>query len=270
MPRLEEVSYSEAECVAAVGDYYQFLTKMYLDVSEVIYSPEGGWPSITGADAGVLAKFGKNDTVISLLAHLPYIRTIDGPDEHPHAIAEHVFADWNNAFTRMCMWPDRNVEEWRIATEGYPFYEVAPPHVVGLVAGGNGTPVILVDTELGIIVWDDYPYKHSETHLREPIWDDPYDYAPEDEAEFRGDATAWAITDFFEVLKGLFLELYYIPQNSRTVVLGEETFGHPQGMLAMLRQIYHEHGWPDLSAYRKKDCLKAVKAAMEANYPSEC
>lgn len=38
-------------------------------------------------------------------------------------------------------------------------------------------------------------------------------------------------------------------------------------MVLMLREIYHEHGLPDLAAYRKVDCLRAVREAMAAKYP---
>ncbi|KAK8080352.1 hypothetical protein PG997_008170 [Apiospora hydei] len=99
MPELEDVSYSEAECVAAVGAYYEFLTKMYLDESEVIYPPKGGWPSIAQADPEVLARFGKTDKVVSLLAHLPYIRNTGGIEDGIQATPECPFADWDDIFT---------------------------------------------------------------------------------------------------------------------------------------------------------------------------
>lgn len=263
MPGLEDVSYSEAACVAAVGRYYEFLVKMYLDDSEVIYPPEGGWPSITGADPEALAKFGKSDKVISLLAHLPFLR--HQPDIH--GIAGCKFADWSALFTGVT--PESDMEAKKIVTEGSPFNELAPPHVVSLTRGGRDTPVILVDTELGVITWDAYPYPKNHNHAREPIHDDPYDYAPDEEAEWRAEGMTWAIDDFFEVLKSLFLDLFYIPISRKLVIGDFEGFGHPQGMISTLRGIYHAHGWPNLSAYRKDECLDAVVRAMKAKYPAQ-
>ena len=42
MPSLEEVSYSEAACVAAISKYFKFLIAMYVDEDEVEWPPSGG------------------------------------------------------------------------------------------------------------------------------------------------------------------------------------------------------------------------------------
>lgn len=74
MPELTAVTYSREATIAAVTDYYESLTKLYLKNSQVIFPPEAGWPSITSADSDILATLGKSDEVLALLAHLPYIR----------------------------------------------------------------------------------------------------------------------------------------------------------------------------------------------------
>ncbi len=38
-------------------------------------------------------------------------------------------------------------------------------------------------------------------------------------------------------------------------------------MLDMLKEIYRQHGWPDLAVYRKAECMAAVQKAMKENYP---
>lgn len=65
-------------------------------------------------------------------------------------------------------------------------------------------------------------------------------------------------------------ELHFIPTSSRSVVdvwtgLGVGT----DGMVAMLQDIYREHGWPDLERYRKRECLEAVQTALEERYPDQ-
>lgn len=42
MPSLEDVTYSREECIAEIRNYYDFLTKMYLDGSDVVEPPDGG------------------------------------------------------------------------------------------------------------------------------------------------------------------------------------------------------------------------------------
>lgn len=43
------------------------------------------------------------------------------------------------------------------------------------------------------------------------------DYAPENEATWRAEAPAWAVVDFFEMLKDQFRKLHFIPLNGRVV-----------------------------------------------------
>lgn len=74
---------------------------------------------------------------------------------------------------------------------------------------------------------------------RELVWEDPSEYAPENEAGWRGDAPTWPIADFFEVLKDQYRELNFTPTGSRSVFGVYTTFGpNLDGMVEMLRGIY--------------------------------
>ncbi|KAK4233273.1 hypothetical protein C8A03DRAFT_39031 [Achaetomium macrosporum] len=165
MPELHEVSYSREATIAAVREYYRFLTRMYLKECYVAEPPEGGWPEINADTVGVL---GKTDEVISLLRHPPYIHS---SDDSAQGAGMCLFADW------------------------------------------------------------------------------------------RSGSVAWAIPDFFELLKDLFRQLFYIPISPRKVYFARTT-----GRMRMVAAIYRAHGWPDLERYRKQDCLKAVQALMEERY----
>ncbi|CAK1360700.1 unnamed protein product [Cercospora beticola] len=65
------ITYSRAATVAAFQDYYDFLTKMYLDPKYLMQPPEGGWPEITPEN---LKDLNKTDEVVPLLRCLPYVR----------------------------------------------------------------------------------------------------------------------------------------------------------------------------------------------------
>lgn len=264
MPELEDIVYSRDASVAAIRGYYEFLTQMYLEPSVVEYPPAAGWSSITEADPDALEDLGKSDEVISLLAHLPYVANPTGDGSAPQPVPDCVFADWHKMIEHL---DQQSGSDLRLTTEGAEFYEDAPPHVVGLTCGGRDNPVIVLDTELGIVHWPDCPHRimvASESMVE----DDPYDYAPENEAEWRADAPAWAVPDFFELLKDQFRELHFIPISSRAVLKDDMSYGpDTEGMMPMLREIYREHGWPDLDMYRKKECLKAVRDAMQERYP---
>jgi hypothetical protein len=263
MPRLEDISYSREDCVAAFRDYYTFLTKMYLKDSILLEPPEGGWPLITTEN---LQELGKSEEVVSLLRHLPYIqRQYTGDDSH--AAPNCYFADWQFN-SRALIEGGMSADEIKVCSES--LYEHIPPQVIGLTFGGRINPVFLLDTALGIVHWPECPGEIRYKPFRELVEDDPYDYAPENEAEWRGDAPAWTIADFLEILKNEFRELQFVPIGWRRV---REVYARPfQGtekMLSMLQGIYREHGWPELDRYRKLECLQAVQTALEEYYPDD-
>ncbi|KAF2127847.1 hypothetical protein P153DRAFT_294859 [Dothidotthia symphoricarpi CBS 119687] len=252
MVHLCDVSYSRDATVAAIRDYYRFLVAMYLDESEVIEPPEGGWPSI---NSNTWENLDKTDTVISLLRHLPYIRdngavAIDGaPDCN--------FANWQ----ALALDPDG--KKVKTYTELDPDEGSVPPHVVGLTEGGEISPFFLLDTKLGIVHW----YECFSPIREDPrqVENSPEDWAPDEEAEWRDSGAVWAIEDFFEVLKSHFRKLNFVPIGTRTV---KDVWieGLEDGMLTAVQAIYHRHNWPDLGRYRKKECMEEVQAMMVAQY----
>lgn len=258
-PPLNEVKYSRDETVAAVRDFYAFLTKMYLDESEIVEPPEGGWPSISAATL----QTGKTAEVIDLLRHLPYI-ACDHVGRIQGAPGCH-FANWDNLARYSWHKSDYGLN---VITEGY-CCENVPPHVVGLTSGDRENSTILLDTDLGVIYWPDYIGRIKDC-TNGQIEDDAYEYAAENEAEWRADAGAWAIPDFFEILKDQFRELQFIPTSSEHILdIDDPPYGLSADslMIPMLRDIYLQHGWPDLYQYRKRECLEAVERALKERYP---
>ncbi len=266
MPSLSEIKYSRDECISALRDYYDFLTKLYLNKSSIIEPPKEGWPSITPES---LQGLGKTNEVIALLRHLPYIqRPLDDRDK-AHGAANCYFADWQWNANWLSVACDRadGADELRIITEDVGFTDV-PPHVIGITQGGRDNEVFLLDTQLGIVYWPECsgPARHHPSW--EPVEDDPYDYAPENEAEWRAEGAAWPISDFFEILKEEFRELRFVPISVRKALHADEFHSEDdKKMICVLQRIYREHGWPDLQRYRKEECLEAVQRAMEELNP---
>jgi hypothetical protein len=263
MPELDEISYSREDCIAAVRDYYGFLVKMYLKDSAIIEPPKDGWPSITPDS---LRGLGKTDEVISLLRHLPYITTpyeqgLAKPNGSPFCY----WADWKS-YAEGVTEGRLTTATLKICSEGPDFGDDIPSHVIGLTYGGRQNPVFLLDTELGIIYWIECPDEIKNDPLRELVEDNPEDFAPENEVEWRSESPAWAIADFFELLKDHFRELNFLPISSKTVI-DVWVPSRPSGLLRLVQDIYREHGWPDLGKYRKQECLEAVQTALEEQYP---
>jgi hypothetical protein len=275
MPYLDNIEYSREDCIAAVRNYYGFLTAMYLKESEVVEPPEGGWPDIT---TDTLRGLGKTDEVISLLRHLPYINRGTKTDVE-HAVPRCRFADWHT-LARKIIDGRSQAEQIKSLTEGY-YDENVPSHVIGLTIGGTiggeDIPRFLLDTKLGIIHWPNCPGEifygppvgdTFEGPAFETIIDDPYDYAPENEAEWRAEGGRWTIADFFETLKDQFRRLLFVPVSSIEVIdVYYDVPEDKEGMIPMLQGIYREHGWPDLERFQKKDCLRAIRRAMADRYP---
>jgi hypothetical protein len=64
-------TYDQQEINTRLADFYNFLSTLpCIESSAVLTPPSNGWPNITREN---FSKLGKNDEVISLLKHLPYI-----------------------------------------------------------------------------------------------------------------------------------------------------------------------------------------------------
>jgi len=262
MPRLDEVSYSREATIAAFRNYYQFLTQFYLSEDMVEEPPTGGWPSITDEKVRLL---GKNEEVAELMRHLPYLA--DDRLLAPHAECAH----WPSLLSRHPKenkpFDGTNIDAIRIITEDLEWENVTPS-AFGISMGKD---TFILDTQLGIVHCLDTPIEVKEAAPREAILDDFWDCTPENEHGWRCSSVAWSIADFFEVMKQRYRDLQYLPMNGWRV---EEWFdeyedGDYRPVLRSVRQVYKEHGWPDLSVYDKEKCLESVDKLIEEQFPDE-
>ncbi|CAG8961708.1 hypothetical protein HYFRA_00006248 [Hymenoscyphus fraxineus] len=281
MPELDEISYSREATVCAFRDYYRFLVDLYMEETEVIDPPAGGWPTISSEFQRL---FGKSDEVIALLHILPYIRE-SGPSGEwhpPHGSPNCYWADWQSLAEGALRRAEARENSGtnadaalKVQSEGA--LDDVPAHVVGLTFGDRENKVFLLDPNLGIIHWPESDgggtHRHNfdeDPSFIEPVYDVD-EHVPEEEIEWRNESPAWAITDFFELLKLQYRNLKWIPINSRQVIDIDAHYETSEdGMIPMLQRIYREHGWaPDQSStYRKQECLEAVKRALAENYPN--
>lgn len=274
--------YSRDATVAAVRDYYALLTDMYLDPSDVLSPPAGGWPPST---INRLQCMGKAPEVLDLLAHLPYIRGEE--DDGPQAgVPGCRFADWRHLAQTVSSDeddPDKEGPDGRTLLECSEPVElvdrdVIPPYVVGLTYGGRENPTFLLDTRRGIVHWYECPdgIRYDSSGVQ-PVTDvdDPFGWAdtPEEEAEWRTEHPAWGLADFFRILKRQLLELKYVPVGSpsRAVLYGDDENSEEElgELVAAVREVYQRHGWPDRrgAGFDKEACLREVKRLVKEEYP---
>ncbi|KAF2162371.1 hypothetical protein M409DRAFT_58465 [Zasmidium cellare ATCC 36951] len=261
MPALGEISYSRQACIDAVRDYYKFLILLHLPGHYLVEPPEAGWPHITPENARCL---GKTDEVVALLRHLPYLRADITTSWEAQGAPDTNFADWSDIL-RMSMqksWQQGEIDEdSRIMSEGLVFEEdTVPAHVISLTYGAGNTERFLLDTDLGVIYWldcrseikgftpmDSYP---------ERVLDDAWDYAESDEEALWRDCGAWAVVDFFEMLKHQFCKLNFYPVGEGEV---KDVWRAGTKKREEIRETFRQHGWPDFETYRIEECLAAIR-----------
>jgi len=152
MSNNQSTVYPRDEFISELTSFYEFLVKLHLPSSAIKYPPPGGWPDITPQ---YLAFLKKNETVIDLIQHMPFIRRDDEFD--PYQIYEKTSA------------VDYNGQDFKkqITVVSKPSPDIADPmeeatsvpsHVVTLAqtSGGRDGYYILLDTERGTITICDF------------------------------------------------------------------------------------------------------------------
>ena len=94
----------------------------------------------------------------------------------------------------------------KLITESF-LWDKVTSHIIDFTEGGRDYSFILLDTEQGVIYWPEYDDNLRDDTTQEQIEDDPYAWAPQDEANWRNEAPAWAINTFFEMLEEQFRNL---------------------------------------------------------------
>lgn len=282
----EDISYSREETVASFTSFYELLQKMYLPDGQVIHPPPGGWPSIVNAEPTLVEAFGKSQEVVALLAHLPYIQSQGDWNDDPDAFPGRHFADWqyhsdylnkrvatDDSDDSGSPAPLEELEHLRRIAE-CDLYDLGLPHIVGIALNSDeDATVIVLDTERGVILWDEStcPRGVCEEYGEQCVgFDDPGsdDEMEEEEETFRQSSWTWAIPDFFGILKKQFLTLRWVPSSQFAVRSDEWSEGLPgeKNMTATCQRIFRSHGWPGLERYSKSECLAEVKETMEEHY----
>ncbi|KAJ4391057.1 hypothetical protein N0V93_004671 [Gnomoniopsis smithogilvyi] len=264
-------NYSEPATIKAIRTYYQFLTRLYLPVAAIKAAPPGGWPAITRKTFRAL---GKSDTVVSLLANLPY-PSQDGCDFQNMdeiEVAGHCrFADWRSQVPSN---EHSNSEDIRrevgLVTEGQVWDRV-PPHVVGLTTGGREKSVMLLDMRRGVVYWLNAPtalVDHYDGRLDELA---PTKVRFEDEAwEFAGDAAMWSVQGFFEMLKEEFRTLRMVPVRTCQVLDVYTQYIGIEELVTTFQAVFRDQGWPEKAdGFNKDVCLAEVQRKVEEFFPGE-
>ncbi|KAH8650611.1 hypothetical protein BGZ60DRAFT_569495 [Tricladium varicosporioides] len=223
--------YSHESTIHAITSYYTFLTNLYLPPSTIIYPPPQGWPSITPES---LAPLNKNSTVLQLLQHLPYFAQLGG-DKVVLAQGTWPVPYYDPNFQTQI----QNAAQREYLVE--PVYETTlPEYAVCLAKGTRDGYYIILDTSRGVIVWGKpaEPWGNKSNDLT------PNDIDPEGPERWKRSAT-FEVPDFFEMLKGKFRRMEWIPHPSgATDVYEVDEQVEESESCGVLKGIFRDAGWP--------------------------
>lgn len=141
---------------------------------------------------------------------------------------------------------------------------------------------MFLDTRLGVIYFPGltvFPGPDTDMNSNRsaqpfpPIRDPVDSYAREEEWDWRsgggGGLCAWAIPDFFEMLKFHFLELNCVPLSRIRVEddwdrgTEDQRDDEYSAIFPSIRDIFREHGWPNLVHFEKEKCMDLVEKKVE-------
>jgi hypothetical protein len=133
----------QTEVATALRDFYNFLARLpWLEPSDILEPPAQGWPNITSDN---FAPLHKNNAVIELLRHLPYLR-MDGPFERYTLVWSTYPCDYRRDYFHEVK---PGIDCWEIPdTTGRDYH--FPEWVVPLTYGKVHGQYIMLDTTDGI------------------------------------------------------------------------------------------------------------------------
>jgi hypothetical protein len=242
-------TYSHDSTVRAIASYYEFLSRTHplFEPGDILYPPPDGWPQITAETIP-----GKNQTVIRLLQHIPYL----GQPGRPLCIARTANAIQYNCEEVQKQLREEEDEEgtWtkQILNKNFP------PHVILLARGGNDSYYLLIDIERGVAVWGNprgswTAYVNEYTRLETPLT--PKN-VKEDGPDWWMDNATFGIEEFCEYLKQQFRDLNWLP--------------HPWGTTEDAGGVYEVDTFPDeerrVNVEGERDVIEIMR---DAGWPGD-
>lgn len=197
------MAYDRDEFVRLLTDYYNFCNRVFWKAT-VVQPPFGGWPSI---NQETLANLKRNDTVIDLLRHMPYINySQNSLASAPLIMTNTPTTDYRREDVQ------KKIREGSIERLAAPITgrdPAIPPScaAIAICRNRNGYEVIL-DTNDGYIYWGEAGGQHDE---HAPALNSTLEQFKDDKAnEWRYGFNVYEPADFFALCKERFRELSWI------------------------------------------------------------
>ncbi|OBT46082.1 hypothetical protein VE00_02822 [Pseudogymnoascus sp. WSF 3629] len=229
--------YNQSTLTPLLTHHYTTLSQIcYITPSSILLPPPTDWPS-TRLSTPSLRLIGRNETVISLLQHIPYL----DKEYQVWPETEHLkYLDWK--------WDDADTITKRMAQERggggdiYPFSPFSSPlaSMVTLTHEWGGVWWV-IDTDTGLVWPSESQWSvHTGEGEMEWMW-----YVPV------------GIEAFFDNVWRRLVGLEVVPMRG----FGRERKGGEEEEGVAVKKIFLKCGWPDLSNFRREECIKLAGEA---------
>ncbi|KAJ3962717.1 hypothetical protein N0V92_000509 [Colletotrichum tropicale] len=264
-PATYPAGYNRDVIVAGLTKYYKTLAQMaFFPASLIQYPPGGRWGDDTFLPADKTRLLGFNDRVIDLLRHLPYLDVdethednrwpVIGRSEPQRYLEDN--PELNENFTA-----DKATPERLCAHGLFPFAEKMPDGLVPIAGGGgegsDSGEWWIIDTNAGTVI----VYDAGNKQVQDAPSDQPWLWTPPRPAGPFFDALVDSLysLDLVPLPRPDTEDAEYYPEIWGTIREGEEEEDElVDPGIEDARDIYREHGWPNLAGFRRKECHDAL------------
>ncbi|KAL3295476.1 alpha beta hydrolase fold protein [Colletotrichum asianum] len=247
-PATYPTGYDRDAIVTGLNKYYERLAQMAFFPSSLIQYPPGErWGDDTFLPADKTRLLGFNERVIDLLRHLPYL---DVDETHE-----------DNRWPHENLTADKATPE-RLCVHGrFPFAKKMPDGLIPIAGGGgegsDSGEWWIIDTNAGTVI----VYDAGNKQVQDAPSDQPWLWTPPRPAGPLFDALVNSLysLDLVPLPRPDTEDAEYYPEIWGTMREGEEEEDElADPGIEDARDIYREHGWPNLAGFRRQECYDAL------------
>ncbi|ORY11049.1 hypothetical protein BCR34DRAFT_565883 [Clohesyomyces aquaticus] len=234
------LTYNRDEIITSLTEFYEFLSTLpYVEPAAVLTPPSAGWPNITPEN---FAGLHKNDEVINLLKHLPYIDL----SHHEYIIAPETYpVDYRGELFQ------RDVTVESVGRSLPLGDDVAfPEWVINLTYGSRDGTYVMLDTSDGTVTEYNIQYENDDPQYDE---DDPRSWRNQCEGE------AMSLTELLDDWRSKYFKLEWMghSMNGWPTVMWADRGDENYEDVKEMRKIIRKHGWP--SSFQREACQRALR-----------
>ncbi|KAE9581548.1 hypothetical protein CGCF415_v010341 [Colletotrichum fructicola] len=264
-PATYPTGYDRDVIVAGLTKYFETLTQMaFFPASLIQYPPGGRWGDDTFLPADSTRLLGFNERVIDLLQHLPYLDVDETHEDNRWPVigrSEPQRYLGDNPELNENLTADKATPGQLCAHGLFPFAEKMPDGLVPIAGGGgegsDSGEWWIIDTDAGnVIVYDVGNKQVQDAPNDQPwLWTPPRPAGP----FFEALVDSLHSLDLVPLPRPDTEDAEYYPEVWGAIREGKEEEDEvADSGIEDARDIYRDHGWPNLARFRRQECYDAL------------